>query len=233
MARLRDFSVFTICLCFLIAPASSAAPAVVGTVTTADQARVGTADASAGTTLFGGDQITTESNGNVQIRAGGARFLLSGASSAMLGEDAGIPNATLYRGTVLFSTANAKAFLLRAAQAEIRPASDNPTVAQVSVLGASELLVLSKRGTISITFEGETKVLPEGSSYKVILRGDENAIPAAGAQPAQGARGAGSKRAGGPPIGAGSNHFVLIATTVTAIATFFALYEALQSPDRP
>jgi hypothetical protein len=233
MARLRELFVLAMCICVLIVPVSSAAPAIVGTVTTADRALVGTAAASTGTTVFGGDQITTDSNGSVQIRAGGARFLLSGASSALLGDETGIPNATLYRGTALFSTANAKAFLLRAAQAEIRPASDSPTVAQVSILGARELLVRSKRGAISITFEGETKVLPEGSSYKVVLQGDEDAIPSAAAQPPQGARGAGSKRAGGPPIRAGSNHFVLIATTATAVATFFAVYEALQSPDRP
>jgi hypothetical protein len=229
MARVRELCAFGLSLSILFVPVSSASPAVLGTVTTAQRAHVGIADASVGATIFGGDQISTEATGAIQIRAGAARFLLSGASSALLGQADGTPNATLQRGTALFSTANAKAFMLRASIAEIRPQSDAPTVAQVSIVNPHELLVRSNHGPLSITVEGETKIIPEASSYKVILEPDSSAA----AEPAQGPRGAGAGNPGGPPIKAGKSHFVLIAITLTSVATGVAIYEALQSPDRP
>jgi len=229
MARLRELCALGLSLCILFVPVSSASPAILGTVTTAQQAHVGTANASVGATIFGGDELSTEPTGAIQIRAGAARFLLSGASSALLGQDDGTPNATLYRGTALFSTANSKAFLLRASIAEIRPQSDAPTVAQVSIVNSRELLVRSSRGPLAITVDGETKIIPEATSYKVILEPDASAA----AEPPQGPRGAGAGGSGGRPIKAGKSHFVLIAITLTGVATGIAVYEALQSPDRP
>jgi hypothetical protein len=88
--------------------------------------------------------------------------------------------------------------------------------------------VRSNRGSLAITFEGETKIIPEATSYKVILEPD----PSAAAAP-QGPRGAGAGNPGGPPMKAGKSHFVIIATTLTGVAAFFAIDEALESPDRP
>ena len=64
-------------------PASGAANSPMGAILSAARAHVGTAPASAGTTVFGGDILSTEQNGNLQIRAGAARLLLAGSSSAM------------------------------------------------------------------------------------------------------------------------------------------------------
>jgi len=178
--------------------------------------------------VFGGDHLSTENLGSIQIRAGAARFLLSGASSASLAQLDGIPSARLLSGTAVFSTANAKAFVLQASKAEIRPESNQPTVAQVTYVSEKELRVRSTRGSLAITVEGETQIVPEATAYRVILDPDSYYA----AENAQGARGAGSRQ-GGPPLKAGKSHFLLIAIIVTSIATGVALYEALQSPDRP
>jgi hypothetical protein len=52
----------------------------IGAVVTAERAHVGDGIASIGTTVFGGDRLSTEDQGSVQIRAGAARLLLLSSS---------------------------------------------------------------------------------------------------------------------------------------------------------
>ena len=206
----------------------SPAPApVIGTVTSATSARVGATSASVGSTVFGGDFISTEKFGSIQVRAGAARLLLSGASSASLGQREGIPSATLLSGTAVFSTANAKAFVMHAATADIRAASDVPTVGQVTYVNEKELRVRSTRGALSITVDGETQPIPDGMAYRVILDPDAYYAANPGAQQPEGAGTKGRKG----PRGAGRNRFLLIAITVVSVATGIVLYEAWVSPD--
>src|SRR5246127_239836 len=220
-------AVFVLYTLFLM-PVSGSTPAAIGTITSATGAYVGSASASSGSTVFGGDHLSTEKFGSLQVRAGAARFMLSSASSAAVDVSPGIPSARLLAGTVVFSTAHARAFLLHASKAEIRPQTDQPTVAQVSYINEKELQVRSTRGSLAITVDGETQIVPEAMAYRVIL--DPESYYAA--ENAQGPRGVGTRQ-GGPPLKAGKSHFLLIAIIVTGIATGVALYEALQSPDAP
>jgi len=205
---------------------STAAP--MGTITAATGAHVGATPASTGSTVFGGDHLSTEKLGSVQIRAGAARFLLSGASSAALSQKDGMPGATLLSGTAVFSTANAKAFLLHASTADIRPESDRPTVAQVTYVNDKELRVRATRGSLAITVADETQIVPEGTAYRVML--DPESYYASEAPQGPAGAGAGS---GKPPRRAGRSHFLMIAIIATGVATGVALYEAMQSPDKP
>jgi hypothetical protein len=205
---------------------STAAP--MGTITAATSAHVGATAASSGSTVFGGDHLSTEKLGSIQIRAGAARFLLSGASSAALSQNGEVPAATLLSGTAVFSTANAKAFLLHASTADIRPQSDQPTVAQVTYVNDKELRVRATRGALAITVEDETQIVPEGTAYRVIL--DPSSYYASESPQGPAGAGAGSGR---PPRKAGRSRFLLVAIIVTGVATGVALYEALQSPDKP
>lgn len=205
-----------------------------GTIITADHARVGDSSAEVGTTIFGGDRLATEAQGSLQIRAGAARLLLQSASAAIVNDTDGAPSAKLLQGTATFSTGNAKAFTLLASRAVIRSDSDAPTIGQVTYLSEKELLVVSKRGPLNVTVDGETQIIPEGSSYRVML--DPQPM-------AQGPEGAGSghdkdkdkknKGTGGPPLRAGRNYFVPIVVGATAIVSGLAISEALESPNRP
>jgi hypothetical protein len=193
-----------------------------GTVITAEHAHVGDASASVGTTVYGGDRLSTEQQGNVQIRAGAARLLLLSASSAMVNDNEGAPSANLLSGTATFSTGNAHAFTLYASTAAIRAQSDAPTVGQVTYLNAKELLVSSKHGPLYVTVDGETQTIEDGKAYHVYLDPD---------MAAQGPSGAGGK--GGSPLKAGRSRFLIVVASIAAIATFIAVSEALESPDRP
>ena len=189
---------------------------------------MGAAAASVGTTVFGGDKLSTEQSGSVQVRTGAARLLLSGASSATFAKDEATPVATLTLGSATFSTANSKAFALHVASAVIRPNTDQPTIGQVTVLNAKELVVKSTRGSLIIAVEDDVRVIPEGAAYRIVLDPSDSA-----AAPAQGPRGAGSKGYGGPPIRAAKSRFMWYAIGITAALTVWAVHEALESPDRP
>jgi hypothetical protein len=203
-----------------------------GTIVTAEKARVGDSFAEVGTTIFNGDRLATDADGSVQVRAGAARLLLQSSSIATVNDAEGAPSAKLSRGTATFSTGNARAFTLYVSRAAIRAQSDDPTIGQATYLSEKDLLVVSKRGALLITVDGETQLIPDGTAYHVLLD----------PTPAQGPEGAGAhkdtdkgknKGMNGPPLRAGRNYFTITAVGITAIVTGFAISEAFESPNRP
>jgi hypothetical protein len=178
--------------------------------------------------VFAGDKLDTERSGSLQIRAGAARLVLTGSSGVIWGADDGAPSATLTGGTAAFSTANAKAFVLHAGTAIFRPRDNEPTVANVTLLNAKELVVRCSRGALLIGVDDDVRVIPEGTAYHVILDPDA-AIPA-GAIPAPAASGSWGQH---QPIKAGRSKFIWYAIAFTAVVTAFAIWEACESPDRP
>jgi len=233
MARIRAVFCVVLSLLFLVSSTLGASAPAVGTITSASRANVGTAAATVGTTVFVGDRLVTQQAGILQVRAGAARMMLSASSAATVADSNGTMSATLQQGTLVFSTANSKAFLLHAATAEIRPETDAPTVAQVTYVNSKELVVRATRGSVAITVDGETQFVPEATAYRVILDPDSYLETAAAGPAPQGAQGAGAGRNSRPPRHAGRSRFLLLAIIVTSVATGVALYEALQSPDKP
>jgi len=227
MSRLREAVAALISISLLITPVWGAPSSSLGTIVYADRAHMGAAPASAGATVFGGDRLSTEQSGSIQVRAGAARLLLSGASSATLATDDAVPVAILIRGSATFSTANSNAFALHVASATIRPGTDQPTIGQVTVLGPKELVVKSTRGSLIVAVDDDVRVIAEGTAYRIVLDS-----PAAASAP-QGPRGAGGRGSGGPPIKAARSRFIWYAVGITAGLTVWAVYEALESDDRP
>lgn len=193
-----------------------------GTIVSAEHANVGIAKATAGTTVFNGDALETDHVGSLQIRAGAARLLLTASSHITWGSEDGMPVAVLTGGNAVFSTANAKAFALRANKAVFRPRDDTPTIGSVTLLNPKELIVRCTRGAITIAVEDDVRVIPEGAAYRVVL--DANAPPAPEVS------GWGERR---EPHKAGKSKFIWYAIAAVALVTFIAVHEACESPDRP
>ena len=171
MARLREIVAACLVSCLLMTPVWGA-PASTGalwTVVSSDRASVGGAGAAVGTTIFDGDKLSTAELGSVQLRTGTARFLLAASSEATVAEDGGTPTATLLRGTGTFSTSSANAFALNALTAVIKPKSDEPTIGEVTMLAEKQLLVKCARGALTITVGDDSRVIPEGSAYRIVL----------------------------------------------------------------
>src|SRR5260370_13613444 len=198
----------------LFTPAWAAPSSSLGIVVYADRAHVGAAQTSVGATVFSGDRLSTEQSGSVQVRAGAARLLLSGASIATFSQEDANPAATLTLGSATFSTANSNAFALRVASAVIRPNTNQPTVGQVTVLNPKELIVKSARGSLSIAVGDDVREIPEGAAYRIVL--DPNA-----ADP-QGPRGTGTKGYGGSPMQAAQTRFTWFSIAATTRSTLFS-----------
>lgn len=231
MVRLRALAAAIVVLTLACVPlwaANSPTAAPLGTVIAADHARVGETGVDVGTTVYGGDRLSTEAQGNVQIRAGAARLLLSSSSAAIVNDSEGAPSAKLVQGTATFSTGNAQAFTLYASKAIIRAQTDAPTIGQVTYVNDKELTVTARRGSIIVSVENDSQIVEEGKSYRVLLDTDAEAQGPAGAGGNQGPRGS-----GGGPLKAGRSHFLIIAIALTAAGTGFGIYKALESPDRP
>jgi hypothetical protein len=230
MARSREIVAAFLTSCVLMTPVRGAsASGALGTVVASDRASVGGAGAAVGTTVFSGDSLSTAEAGSVQLRTSAARFLLAASSMATVHEDGGMPEATLLRGSATFSTASAKAFALNVSTAVIRPRSDEPTVGLVTMVGRKELMVKCTRGALTITVGDDSRVIPEGSAYRVVL--DPAESEAAQTQPPP--QGAGTKGSGGSPLKAAKSKFVWYAAAAVGVVTFITLQEAFESPSRP
>lgn len=229
MARLRESASISLSLLLSISlvmtPLWGTASAGMGTVVFAERAHVGTAAASVGTTVFAGDHLDTEPKGSLQLRAGAARLLLTGASGVTWGTEGAMPMATLTRGGAVFSTANSRAFALRAGTAIFRPQNDQPTVGNVTILGPKELVVRCSRGALTIAVEDDVRVISEGTAYRVVLDPEAAARVAETPTPASWGQNL--------PRKAGTNKFIWYAIAFTVLVTAIALDEALESPDRP
>jgi hypothetical protein len=203
---------------------------VIGTVMIADHARVGEANAGVGTTVYGGDMLSTAQEGSMQLRVGTARLHLTSASSVMVNDLAISPSAKLLNGTATFSTATANAFTLYYADAAVRPVADGPTVGRVSYLNNKEFIVRAVKGDLNVTVGEQTETIREGTAYRVILD------PSPAEQGPEGA-GAGKKDdrkiSNGPPLRAGRSRFLIVAVTVVTVLTVLSLSEAFESPSRP
>ena len=229
MARLREIVAGFLAISLVTAPMMGATVEILGTIVTAEGARVSGADVAPGTTVFSGDQLATSDRGSLLVRTAAARLQLDKASVATIDRTQGTPTATLLRGAAAFSTANAKAFALNISNAVIRPKSDAPTIGEVAVLGQKQLVVKCTRGALTITVGDDSREIPEGSAYRVVLdpalSGDSQDQP-----PPQGAGTKGNHRM---PRLAGRSRFVWYATAGVAILTLIVVHEALESDDKP
>ena len=232
MKRLRAmcrtaFGLSLACVPVWAAATPNVAP--LGTVISAERAHVGDAKADVGTTVYGGDRISTDLQGSVQLRAGAARLLLLSASAAIVNDNEGSPSAKLLLGTATFSTGNAHAFTLYVSTAAVRPQTDAPTIGQVAYVSEKELMVTARRGGLVVTVEDETQVVAEGTSFRVLL----DPAPETAQGPAGSGAGGQGPMKGGGPLKAGRSRFLIVAVGVAGAATAFAISEALESPARP
>src|SRR5580692_11928173 len=224
MARAREIVAAILTSALLMTPVWGASTGPLGTVVASDRASIGGAGAAVGTTIFAGDNLRTAEAGSVQLRTASARFLLAASSMATLNEDGGMPEATLLRGSATFSTANAKAFALNALTAVIRPQSDEPTIGQVTMLSAKQLLVKCTRGALTITVGDDSREIAEGSAYRIVL--DPAESEEAQNQPPP--QGSGTKGSGGSPLKAAKSRFMWYAIAAVGLVTAIAIHEALE-----
>ena len=199
--------------------AASGTPSVVGFVVRANLAHLGNYDASVGTTVYEGDQVSTESGGALRLKCNAAIIELGERSSATV-RGVGTSAATeLGSGGVVVSSARAVNIEIAAKGAEIRGINETPGIAEVTIRGPKELMVYARRGRLELVYGGEEEMIEEGEAYRVILDPTQDT--------AQRTK---------PPAKHPHLKFILIATGIAAAVVVPVVVRALESPvspDRP
>jgi len=208
-------------------PARAAGVSALGVVTQASRANLASANVSAGASVYDGDSLTTDSDGILRVRAGAAQIYLPGQSGVKLHSISGGTLAQLTGGTLVFSSARASAMDIEIAQAHVRPAADQPTVAQISVISPRLLEVHARRGDLQFSYKDDTESIPEGSNYRILLDPTDEEASGATATPAfpdeKGPR-KGRKR---------RKAFIIFWGSIAGVLIPFIIHEVWESPDKP
>ena len=149
-----------------------ARPSVLGVVLAAKHVHLNTTAVTVGATVYDGDRFSTETGGMLRLRSGTAGLELAEESVIRVQNP---PNGAhgvevqLDEGTLAFRSERVVSLVVIAREANIRPAADTRTVAQITVMSPKELRVCARRGALQFSYGGETETLAEGKSYRVIL----------------------------------------------------------------
>jgi len=161
------------CLASGLALASPELP--LGSIVLADRAYLGSNLASAGATVFAGDQLSTDEGGALRVRLGNGQLYLPAKSVAALEAPAGSIAAKLLRGTVGFSSSGESAIVVRASEVLIRPKTVEPTHGQVQLVGPREMIISSYRGSLEVLVGSETYLVAPNTGYRLLLDSPQGA----------------------------------------------------------
>jgi hypothetical protein len=198
-------------------PAMATASAPLGSVLQAERAYDGLDITVTGATIYDGDRLETQEDGNLRARLGRSQIYLR---SSTLAEVHGLSNgylAILFRGTLIASSPEGRTFQLLANGAVIRPSGTEATVAQVTWVNSDELLLTSSLGTIQVSYEGDVKTIEAGNSYRMVIQ------PVGSGPQDTGGHG------GGRPSHPGRNRAIYFWISAAGVATGVGVWRALVS----
>lgn len=187
--------------------------ASLGVITQSSGGHLNSGVASAGTTIFESDRLSTEPGGSLTLSYGSVQLTLAEDSAVLINRDGSTLTAMLQRGTVAFKVEGSSALRINAVDVRVRPQSNLPTAGQVTLEDCDEV-VTSRLQSLEVTAAKETKIIEEGKSYRVLLQGACNNHP---------------KR---PPVIESQGRFLAV-PIVIGVITIIGGRKALESPDRP
>jgi len=180
-----------------------------GLLTLAYGARLNTAEAFAGLSVFPGEEMATESDGKAMVRIGGSVATLAGDSNMTLQPNGNGAHVDLQAGSVFVTSTLKNPLEVHAEDALLRPHGAQDVQAQVLLYAPKVLQVTTRIGSLDFSYHGEFRVLPEGQTYRIYLESDA-------APEAQGPAGAGSGSTNGPAQTAGASKGTKVAYFIVA-----------------
>jgi hypothetical protein len=150
-------------------PPLPAADAPLGVVLQAKLAHVKQSSLSEGTTVYSGDELSTEDGGSLDLRILDSRFSLGANSRAHFYSGANGAVLDLSDGTVVFHRdTGAEGIEVVASDVRIVPKGEGPVTGQVTFLSACKITVTSVAGEIEVTAGKESRTVKEGEVYSVL-----------------------------------------------------------------
>ncbi len=182
MLYLRSFLavVLSISLAAFAVPPGRAAHPPVGILTVANHAHLDEAAAFPGLSVFEGELLSTEAEGRLGVRVGHSTLALAGNTEVTLYPISGGMHVDMSAGSLYFSGAENEAIEVHVAEALLRPESNQPTQAVITILAPKVLQVTARHGGLNFTYRQEFRNLPEGETYRIYLDAPAEAQVAAG-----------------------------------------------------
>src|SRR5215470_9176813 len=164
----RTFEASLIICCWLVlVPVCLGQTSIAGVVTLANRASLAGANVTSGTTVFSGDLVTTDDDGQIQIQAGRSKISLQPQSSFRVFRAGERLVVELERGTMMYVTPTGGELTIYALDARMLPADASGGTGQVSIVSRCEMKATSQVSTLDVTSGKETKTIEEGKTYTV------------------------------------------------------------------
>jgi len=208
-------AILSFAITFGTAIAAPSAP--LGIVIESENAILGSTPIANGTAVFDGDNVATTTDGTLRARLGQSQLYLLPDSNVLIHRiDKGF-SATVNQGTIVVSSVAGETFQVLADGAVIQPNTDQPTLAQMTLISANELLLSSRHGELLVTMGDESRTISEGTSYRMKIN------------PGGSPGGLGPKGM----FSGGKNKFDMMMVTFSAIGGAVAVYFVLVTPAMP
>ncbi len=200
-------------------PPAGAQQQVMGVVIAAENAQIGGVAAAVGTNVYAGDALSTDTGGTLRLKVGTGQVFLEAATDADLEMVDNVPQATLTRGTLGFTTAPSAEFQVQTPAGLVRTVGSVAVYGRISIVTQKELLITANTGTLEIDRACETHEIHSTSTYRVTI--EEGASRD-------------RKCAGDKVISALNTHLVVKAVASVAAGTigYFTYRELSESPSQ-
>jgi hypothetical protein len=227
------------CTCTLLSRAQNTP---LGVVQQANLAHLGQGVVTEGATVYGGEMLSTDSGGTLELRVANSHFVLQESSRASFFPRPKGSVVELSDGVLTFRRdAGGSDIEVVASDVRIAPEGDGAVMGQVTILSPCKVKVTSLLGQLDVISGKEKRTIKEKETYSVIPEVSVFDVRARVSPDdaeyhrshSHKACGAGYIPRGGGPISAGTSRFLLLAGTVAGVATGVGVYLALESPDKP
>ena len=221
---------------------SAAQNTPLGVVQQANQAHLGQGVVTEGATVYGGEILSTDSGGMLELRVANSHFALLESSRAAFFPRPKGSVVELSDGVLTFRRdAGGSDIEVVASDVRIEPEGDGAVMGQVTIVAPCKIKVTSLLGQLDVISGKEKRTIKEKETYSVVpevsvfdararLSPDDAEYHRSHSHKACGA---GYIPRGGGPLSAGTSRFLLLATTIAGVTTGVGVYLALESPDKP
>ena len=155
--------------CAPLSLAQTAQNATLGIVQQANRAHLGQAALTEGTTVYAGEQLSTEAGGMLEIQVAGVHYGLPESSQVSFYPRGKGSIGEVTSGTLTFKR-DAGGTDLEAVASDVRIVADGdgPVMGQVTIVSACKITVTSFLGQLNVSAGTETHTVKEKESYSVI-----------------------------------------------------------------
>jgi hypothetical protein len=140
-----------------------------GILTLAYGAHLNASDAFAGSSVFAGERMSTDPNGEIGVRVGSSVITLAEQSAATLQRSGDGAHVDLDEGSVYLWSAESNPLEVRVEGAQVRPHGVHQVQAQILMLAPKILQITTRQGSLDFSYGKEFRVLPEGQTYRIYL----------------------------------------------------------------